>query len=113
MGDASPYATYLANLPVGVPGIPIFFGAEAMAALQQYPPVSEQVKRRCRWLATYARDELARLPGTAADPFCGQRVDANALGTPWWAQCVLLSCLAVATSRRFLDQHVKAAACVE
>ena len=79
LGDGSPFATYLSALPVGVPGIPIFFGAEAIAALQ-YPPVSEQVKRRCRWLATFARDELSRVPGSLDDPFQGQLVDANALG---------------------------------
>ena len=42
--------------------------------------MSEQVKKRCRWLAVFARNELSRLPGSAADPFKGQAVDANALG---------------------------------
>ena len=114
MGDASPFATYLANLPVGVPGIPIFFGAEAMAALQQYPPVSEQVKRRCRWLAAYARDELAGLPGGAGDPFRGQLVDANALGVPLQAACAPLLCAAaVRDTSTVCSGRSAGAGCVE
>ena len=93
MGDSSPFASYLSNLPIGVPGIPIFFGAEAMAELKQYPPVSEQVKRRCRWLATFAQLELAQLPGSAADPFRGQLVDGNALGVALWWDVQLTSAL--------------------
>ena len=80
LGESSPFASYISALPVGVPGIPAFYSAEAVAALQ-YPPVSEQVKRRCRWLAAFARDELSRLPGSADDPFQGQAIDANILGT--------------------------------
>lgn len=41
-GEASLFSTYIANLPVGVPGLPMFFNGEALAALQ-YPPVTEQV----------------------------------------------------------------------
>lgn len=48
-GPASTFAAYISQLPVGIPGIPMFFRPEAVAALQ-YPPVSEQVKRRGRWL---------------------------------------------------------------
>ena len=79
LGGASHFAAYVNALPVGVPGLPMFFSGDAIHGLQ-YPPVSEQVKKRCRWLASFARDELSRLPGSADDPFMGQAVDANALG---------------------------------
>jgi hypothetical protein len=38
-GAASPFGPYIANLPLGVAGLPMFFGGEALAELQ-YPPVS-------------------------------------------------------------------------
>ena len=44
-GDASPFAPYVRSLPVGVEGLPMFFSAPAMKALEQYPPVSVQVQR--------------------------------------------------------------------
>lgn len=57
-----------------------------------------QVKKRCRWLLSFTQQTLQPISGTAADPFDGAEVDANALG---WA-------LAVVTSRAFrtrgLDQ---------
>eukprot|EP00887_Chlorella_sp_A99_P000675 scaffold5.g675.t1 len=71
-GGASSFAPYVAALPVGVPGLPMFFHGPSLAALE-YPPVTEQVQ------------------GTADDPFGGAAVDANALG---WA-------LGVVTSRAF------------
>ncbi|GFH20538.1 NADPH:adrenodoxin mitochondrial isoform X1 [Haematococcus lacustris] len=46
MAASSPYAAYIAQLPVGVAGVPIFFSREAINALE-YPPVTEQVKKRC------------------------------------------------------------------
>lgn len=45
-GTESPVALYIANLPVGFPGIPIFFDRDAIAAID-YPPVSEQVGCLC------------------------------------------------------------------
>lgn len=42
LGQASPFAPYISNLPMGVPGLPIFYSGEALGALQ-YPPVTEQV----------------------------------------------------------------------
>ena len=41
---------------------------------------SEQVKRRCRWLLSFADGELAQLPDSPEDPFHGQRIDGNTLG---------------------------------
>lgn len=41
---------------------------------------SEQVKRRCRWLLSFADGELAQLPDSPDDPFHGQRIDGNTLG---------------------------------
>jgi hypothetical protein len=90
LGEASPFAPYIANLPRGVPGLPMFFAGDTLAALQ-YPPVTQQVKMRCRWLLAFSRDTLAPLRGGPQDPFEGAEVDANALG---WA-------LAVVTSRAF------------
>jgi len=89
-GDASPFEPYIANLPQGFPGLPMFFPPDAVQALS-YPPVTEQVKRRCRWLLNFSKDVLAPLPGTQADPFEGVAIDANALG---WA-------LGAVTSRAF------------
>ena len=42
-GSASHFAPYVRSLPVGVEGLPMFFSAPAMKALEQYPPVSVQV----------------------------------------------------------------------
>ena len=77
-GPASPFATYITHLPVGIQGLPIFFPREAVAALQ-YPPLTSQVQRRCRFLLHFATQSLQPLAGTPGDPFEGQ-VDANALG---------------------------------
>lgn len=41
---------------------------------------SEQVKRRCRWLLSFADGELAQLPDSPEDPFHGRRIDGNTLG---------------------------------
>ncbi|KAF8068228.1 SETD3 [Scenedesmus sp. PABB004] len=89
-GGGSAFAPYVAQLPVGVAGVPMFFARDALEAVE-YPPVVEQVKRRGRWLHRFALDVLAKLPGTPADPFDGVAVDTNSLG---WA-------LAVVTSRAF------------
>ncbi|KAL6746522.1 hypothetical protein V8C86DRAFT_2940393 [Haematococcus lacustris] len=90
MAASSPYAAYIAQLPVGVAGVPIFFSREAINALE-YPPVTEQVKKRCRWLYDFSTKVLAGLAGAPGDPFGGAHVDINALG---WA-------LACVTSRAF------------
>ncbi|KAL4519701.1 hypothetical protein Ndes2526B_g01726 [Nannochloris sp. 'desiccata'] len=85
------YAPYIAALPLGFPGLPMFFPPNAIAALE-YPPVTEQVKRRCRWLLSFATEILAPIRGDPLkDPFNGVEIDANALG---WA-------LAAVTSRAF------------
>lgn len=89
-GADSRFSPYISNLPVGVPGIPMFFGREPLQAIQ-YAPVSQQVQMRCRWLLNFAQGALRPLPGTPADTFAGTLIDANALG---WA-------LAVVTSRAF------------
>ncbi|KIY97203.1 hypothetical protein MNEG_10760 [Monoraphidium neglectum] len=89
-GPSSPFAPYIAQLPRGFPGVPMFFSREALEAID-YPPVVEQVKKRCRWLHRFSTDALAPLAGTAADPFGGVRVDINSLG---WG-------LAAVTSRAF------------
>lgn len=47
-GSTSPFASYISNLPVGVQGVPIFFPADAIQAIN-YPPVSAQVNKRCRY----------------------------------------------------------------
>lgn len=41
-GPESPFVQYIANLPVGVSGVPMFFPREALEAIE-YPPVVEQV----------------------------------------------------------------------
>jgi len=78
-GSDSLYAPYVSLLPSRFDGVPIFFSREAVDALQ-YPPVSEQVKRRSRFLLSFARGALAS--DTDALAFGGARVDADAMG---WA----------------------------
>lgn len=78
-GSESAFSPYIRNLPVGVAGIPMFFGRDPLRALE-YAPVTRQVQMRCQWLLHFAREALQSLPGTPADPFSGVLVDANALG---------------------------------
>lgn len=78
-GSGSVFAPYIQNLPVGVSGIPMFFGREPFEAIE-YAPVTQQVRMRCQWLLHFAREALQPLPGTPADPFSGTLVHANALG---------------------------------
>lgn len=40
-GGSSPFASYVAHLPRGFPGVPMFFSREAIEAID-YPPVVEQ-----------------------------------------------------------------------
>ena len=44
LGEQSAFSAYLQTLPARFSGIPLFFSAEAMKILGQYPPVSEQVR---------------------------------------------------------------------
>jgi histone-lysine N-methyltransferase SETD3 len=39
LGQDSAFQPYISNLPVGVPGIPVFFSPEAIRILEQYPPL--------------------------------------------------------------------------
>ena len=39
LGPDSSFQPYISSLPVGVPGIPIFFSPEAVEVLGQYPPL--------------------------------------------------------------------------
>ncbi|KAG2482949.1 hypothetical protein HYH03_018174 [Edaphochlamys debaryana] len=63
----------------------MFFSREAIDAID-YMPVTQQVKKRCKWLYEFSTQVLAPLPGSPADPFGGARVDINALG--WALACV-------------------------
>lgn len=71
----------------------MFYSGEELAALQ-YPPVVEQVKKRCRWLLQFSKDALSARQGED-DPLHGAEVDANALGVYW---CVCLVCFGVSTT---------------
>lgn len=88
-GPDSMFATYVAMLPRGFDGVPMFFGKAGIDAIE-YAPVSFQVKKRCKWLYDFSQ-VLAKLPGTPADPFSGAVMDINALG---WS-------LAAVSSRAF------------
>jgi hypothetical protein len=70
---------------MGIAGIPMFFTREAITAIE-YPPVTEQVMMRCKWLNEFSKNTLSKLPGTPLDPFKGVLVDINALG--WAMACV-------------------------
>lgn len=78
-GADSKFSTYIKYLPIGVSGVPQFFPKAAVDMIE-YPPVSEQVKKRGRWMYEFSRDVLGPLPGTETDPFDGIQVDINALG---------------------------------
>lgn len=39
LGPDSAFQCYIDNLPMGVPGIPLFFSPDAIRALEQYPPL--------------------------------------------------------------------------
>lgn len=39
LGSKSFFRHYISNLPVGVPGIPLFFSQNAIKALEEYPPL--------------------------------------------------------------------------
>eukprot|EP00238_Polyblepharides_amylifera_P004963 CAMPEP_0196590656 /NCGR_PEP_ID=MMETSP1081-20130531/67159_1 /TAXON_ID=36882 /ORGANISM="Pyramimonas amylifera, Strain CCMP720" /LENGTH=480 /DNA_ID=CAMNT_0041913811 /DNA_START=44 /DNA_END=1486 /DNA_ORIENTATION=- len=87
-GQAAFWAPYVNLLPTAFQGVPTFFAGDAIQALQ-YPPVSAQVGKRCKFLISFAA-ELASIRGKPEDPF-KMDVDANALG---WA-------LAAVSSRAF------------
>ena len=84
-GRHSSFSPYIELLPAVHRGIPIFFSGDTLAMLQ-YAPLSEQVKKRCRWLV-----EFSQHTQRAGALFNEQLVDANALG---WA-------LASVSSRAF------------
>ena len=90
-GEDSSFAPYITYLPVAFPGIPIFFGKSDLDALE-YPPVSAQVVKRCRWLAEFtAMDEVKRLGRDLYGEDAGSVLSPNTLG---WA-------LSAVTSRAF------------
>jgi hypothetical protein len=39
LGPKSFFRHYISNLPIGVPGIPLFYSQEAIQALEEYPPL--------------------------------------------------------------------------
>ncbi|KAG2433661.1 hypothetical protein HXX76_008032 [Chlamydomonas incerta] len=65
----------------------MFFPRTALDMID-YPPCSQQVKKRCKWLYEFSTDVLAKLPGSPDDPFNGVAVDINALG---WAMAAVSS----------------------
>ena len=80
-GAANEFDAYMQLLPARFTGVPLFYSAEAMKILGQYPPVSEQVNKRCRFLLSFTRDHLARAH-VAAEVFCGQTIDSGSFGAP-------------------------------
>eukprot|EP00210_Caulerpa_lentillifera_P002162 g2076.t1 len=88
-GERSSYSPYLRTLPVGLPGAPIFFSPVAVKALE-YPPLIQQINKRCKWLVGVSeldRKRLFALGGGGS----GSVPDMNLLG---WA-------LAIVSSRAF------------
>jgi len=74
---------YIANLPVGFPGLPLFFESDAIRLIE-YPSVSHQIIKRCKWLLQFSEKELKSSPSFS-------NIDANAFA---WA-------FAAVTSRAF------------
>jgi hypothetical protein len=60
LGEDSAFWPYIENLPVGFSGIPLFYTKNDIDALE-YPPVSGQIVKRCRWVADYSNS--AAVPG--------------------------------------------------
>ncbi|KAJ9518421.1 hypothetical protein QJQ45_018445, partial [Haematococcus lacustris] len=85
MAASSPYAAYIAQLPVRVAGVPTFFSREAINALEHLPMI-EQVNKKRRWLSDFSKRVLAGLAGAPGDPFGGARIDVKTLG--WAEACV-------------------------
>ena len=99
-GAASSHAAYIASLPGVAPGVPapglvMFFSDDELQATQSQGLATDAVSQRY-WWRHFADNTLMALPGSDADPFGGQRVDAERLG---WA-------LAVATSRSFAIRQI-------
>ena len=86
-GSASRFATYIKLLPAAFRGMPTFFAPDAVRALE-YPPVTEQVKKRSRFLLSFSAGPLAAAAASQPAPFGGATVDANALG---WALAAVSS----------------------
>ena len=105
LGPRSLFVPYVNLLPAVHRGLPAFFRPEAVAAMQ-YPPAVEQVKRRGRFLVSFAAGPLSAgardrpaserdggattSPSDAASstdalPFSGLDVSADALG--WATAC--------------------------
>ena len=99
------FADYIAALPNTYPGLPIFFSDEAVKALE-YPPVTVEVIRRCRWLINFSGQVLApfqqQINKNDLDPFSGVLIDSNILG---WG-------LAAVTSRAFRPKGTQHPACM-
>jgi hypothetical protein len=77
-GEQSHFWPYIQNLPLGFPGLPLFFDRKVIELIE-YPPVVAQINMRCRWLLQFSQ-ELQAVRGTQEDPFRGVEVDANVLG---------------------------------
>ena len=90
-GDESPFAPYVRSLPVGFPGVPIFWSKAELDALE-YPPVSSQVVKRCRWLVEFSgMEDVQRLGRELFGAEAANILSPNTLG---WA-------LSAVTSRAF------------
>lgn len=94
-GDEGHFWPYIKNLPVGFPGLPLFYDQKSIQALE-YPPVSSQIIKRCKWLLQFSSTELQQKDNS---PFDGSVIDANTLG---WA-------FAAVTSRAFRPGGPKSA----
>ena len=97
LGPRSLFVPYVNLLPAVHRGLPAFFKPEAVAAMQ-YPPAVEQVKRRGRFLVSFAAGPAERRSSSntessassdadaeSSSPFSGLAVSADALG--WATAC--------------------------
>lgn len=72
-GARSSFEPYVKLLPTSYNGVPIFFGPNAIGALQ-YTPVITQITKRCKYFVDFANGPLAEVL------FENQKVDLNAAG---------------------------------
>ena len=83
LGTRGRHCEYVSNLPTAVQGVPMFFGQEAIEAIQ-YPPVLQQVNLRSQFLVALSQNKM----GDTTSAMKGTQVDINALG---WGMAATLS----------------------
>ena len=99
-GPEGHFNAYISNLPVGVAGLPMFYGPQAVKALQ-YPPLTEQVRAHLRTAPQWTAGWSCILQFSGGKPGWKLCSESGAGGTGW--QCSVL--------RGCISDHAGAGAC--